>query len=199
MSPISPLAPTPTWLRTQRTPLPHATILRRLRATLRKAGFHVFDTVHHHTVAPPAAEPMPPTSNVYFGLPAQGTALMVADPAWAARLPMCVSVQTRATPSHSKCEPHLRRPSPTRRRAHPSVLATCTFYNPFDVAAAAGTPGPTRRTRRSRAPRELPVDCIGRSRTTSPSHTSAALPRIAARVSKRVAATLDAFLQTLPW
>ena len=79
--------------------------LAHVRTVLTDSGFHVFTTIDHARAAP---TPLPPTTNIYFGSPQQGTPLMRRDPALAAVLPMVASVHQRTPTS-----------------------VTCTLVNPF--------------------------------------------------------------------
>lgn len=113
------------------------TLLRRIRARLRQAGFHLFTTINHSAVAPPDAQ-MPRTVNLYFGMPAQGTPVMMRFPELATLLPLCVSVQQRnnTTTANTTRRPATRRSARTRTRTRTSthkqgITARLTFVNPF--------------------------------------------------------------------
>jgi uncharacterized protein (DUF302 family) len=107
---------------------------------LRQAGFHLFTTINHSAVAPPDAQ-MPHTVNLYFGMPAQGTPVMMRFPELATLLPLCVSVQQMnitATPNTTHRSATRRRRVRTRTRARTStsthkkaITARLTFVNPF--------------------------------------------------------------------
>ena len=111
------------------------TLLRRIRARLRQAGFHLFTTINHSAVAPPDAQ-MPRTVNLYFGMPAQGTPVMMRFPELATLLPLCVSVQQRnnTTTANTTRRPATRRSARTRTRTSThkqGITARLTFVNPF--------------------------------------------------------------------
>ena len=117
-----------------------STLLRRIRARLRQAGFHLFTTINHSAVAPPDAQ-MPRTVNLYFGMPAQGTPVMMRFPELATLLPLCVSVQqittaTTANTTHRSATRRRRARTRTRARTSTSthkkaITARLTFVNPF--------------------------------------------------------------------
>lgn len=82
---------------------------------------------------------MPRTVNLYFGMPAQGTPVMMRFPELATLLPLCVSVQqiTTATTANTIHRSATRRRS-ARTRARTStcthkqgITARLTFVNPF--------------------------------------------------------------------
>ena len=119
-----------------------STLLRRIRARLRQAGFHLFTTINHSAVAPPDAQ-MPHTVNLYFGMPAQGTPVMMRFPELATLLPLCVSVQqmnitATTNTTHRSATRRRRARTRTRSRARTStsthkqgITARLTFVNPF--------------------------------------------------------------------
>ena len=87
----------------RRTTLPSADWQRTLAHVsnvLTDSGFHVFTTIDHARVAPTS---LPPTTNIYFGSPQQGTPLMRRDPALAAVLPMVASLHQRTPTTHVTC------------------------------------------------------------------------------------------------
>lgn len=84
---------------------------------------------------------MPRTVNLYFGMPAQGTPVMMRFPELATLLPLCVSVQqmnitaTRNT-THRSATRRRRARTRTRTRTSTSthkqgITARLTFVNPF--------------------------------------------------------------------
>ena len=77
---------------------------------IRQEKVHLFGRINHSKVAPPDID-MPLTVNVYFGTPAQGTALMMHEPyTLSTKLPLCIGFV------------HIR-----------SIdMVQLTFYNPFD-------------------------------------------------------------------
>ena len=67
--------------------------LRRFADLAKQRGLRIFGKVDHAQAAADAGVPaLPPTVNVYFGSPEQGTPLMRQRPELAARLPLCLSV-----------------------------------------------------------------------------------------------------------
>ena len=64
---------------------------------LRHKGLYVFGSFSHHTAARKSHLSMQPTTNIYFGLPQQGTALMKQNILLPVHLPFCMSVQRKNT------------------------------------------------------------------------------------------------------